>query len=67
MSRFSRKESSDLKEVETPIWKCTEASCPGWMRVEFSFEEQPNCPLCGAEMLQDTKQAPKLSQTFRNY
>jgi hypothetical protein len=50
--RWSKK--SDLQQerqqVPTEVWECPSENCLGWMRKDFSFEEEPKCPLCGTKM-----------------
>ncbi|SEO58640.1 Cold-inducible protein YdjO [Amphibacillus marinus] len=50
-----------VEEVETPIWSCLNDECSGWMREDYSFEQEPTCPLCQSEMEKDSKVLPKLS------
>ncbi|SDC37481.1 Cold-inducible protein YdjO [Pelagirhabdus alkalitolerans] len=50
-----------VEEVETKIWSCTSETCAGWMRVDYSFEKEPTCPLCHEPMIEETKTLPKLS------
>ncbi len=57
---FSRGRREPLPEVETLVWSCTNDSCHGWMRDSFSFQKEPNCPLCDSEMLQETRVLPKI-------
>lgn len=57
---FSRGRREPLPEVETIVWSCTNDDCNGWMRDSFSFQEEPNCPLCESEMLKETRVLPKL-------
>ncbi|MCP8969566.1 cold-shock protein [Ectobacillus ponti] len=37
-------------QEEVPVWECSSEDCKGWMRKNFSFTENPDCPLCGSEM-----------------
>ena len=56
---FNKREEKP-EEVETEVWSCTSEDCPGWMRNNFSFEEEPSCPLCKSVMTQETRVLPKL-------
>ncbi|SFE42920.1 cold-shock protein [Alteribacillus iranensis] len=47
-------------EVETSIWSCTNEDCSGWMREDFTFEKQPDCPLCQSSMERETKTLPQI-------
>ncbi|MCT2537205.1 cold-shock protein [Aquibacillus koreensis] len=49
-----------LPEVETTVWACTSDTCPGWMRQNYSFEEEPACPLCKSEMVKEERTITKL-------
>ena len=51
-----------VEEVDTKIWSCTNEECAGWMRVDYSFDEKPACPLCESEMVQETKVLPKITK-----
>lgn len=50
-----------VEEIETEVWSCSSESCPGWMREAYSFEKEPECPLCQSEMTRETRVLPKLS------
>ncbi|MDL4840311.1 cold-shock protein [Aquibacillus rhizosphaerae] len=49
-----------VPEVETIVWACTNESCPGWMREDYSFDKVPACPLCKSEMVKEERVLPKL-------
>lgn len=57
---FSRGPKEPLPEVETKVWACTNGDCQGWMRESFSFEAEPECPLCQSNMEQETRMLPEL-------
>jgi len=57
---FSRGQKEPLPEVETNVWACTSESCQGWMRESFSFETNPECPLCHSEMTKEVRMLPGL-------
>ncbi|MBO1582362.1 MULTISPECIES: cold-shock protein [Bacillus] len=52
------------KPVEDPeeiaVWECQSESCHGWMRKNFSLEEEPKCPLCKGDMKSGTRLLQKL-------
>ncbi|AZJ22886.1 cold-shock protein [Bacillus wiedmannii] len=52
------------KPVEDPeaiaIWECTAKDCRGWMRKNFSLEEEPKCPLCKNDMNSSERLLQKL-------
>ena len=48
---YNRKRNEEpLPKVQTSVWDCESDDCIGWMRKDFSFETDPNCPLCGSKM-----------------
>lgn len=49
-----------VEEVETVVWSCVSEDCAGWMRAAYSFDKEPACPLCKAEMIEETRVLPKL-------
>ncbi|MGN7381023.1 Uncharacterised protein [Chlamydia abortus] len=63
MKNFPNKSKSEKEPpvIEAKVWICTGDQCPGWMRAEFTFAEQPECPLCHSEMSLGVKVVPKIS------
>ncbi|TFJ94307.1 cold-shock protein [Lentibacillus salicampi] len=57
---FSRGPKQPVPEVETNVWSCTNEDCAGWMRESFSFNEEPECPLCHASMEKEVRVLPEL-------
>lgn len=57
---FSRGQKEPLPEVETNVWACTSETCQGWMRESFSFNTNPECPLCQSEMKKEVRMLPGL-------
>ncbi|WP_164670319.1 cold-shock protein [Virgibacillus doumboii] len=57
---FSRGPKEPVKEVETNVWSCSNGDCSGWMRESYSFEEEPECPLCKSSMEQEVRILPEL-------
>ncbi|WP_369899717.1 cold-shock protein [Bacillus manliponensis] len=58
-----RNKKNDVTEVapeQVPVWECGSEECLGWMRKNFSFEEEPTCPLCGSEMTSGERLLPRL-------
>lgn len=58
---FARGPKEPVEEVDTKVWVCTGETCQGWMRESYSFETNPECPLCESEMIQEVRSLPKLS------
>ncbi|WP_223068063.1 cold-shock protein [Paenibacillus caui] len=57
---YRKKTFEEIPEEPTPIWSCTNESCNGWMRDNFTFDYTPVCPLCSASMEKGTKVLPLL-------
>ncbi|MGZ9585748.1 cold-shock protein [Paenibacillus marinisediminis] len=58
---YNRKNAvEDIPEVSTAIWSCETDTCKGWMRDNFSFQEEPTCPLCNSPMIKGEKMLPVL-------
>ncbi|MFX3625505.1 MAG: cold-inducible protein YdjO-related protein [Ectobacillus sp.] len=50
---WSKKKDSldqERKRENVAVWECESNDCLGWMRQNFSFDDHPTCPLCGAKM-----------------
>nr|WP_040949271.1 cold-shock protein [Gorillibacterium massiliense] len=57
---YAKKAPEVIEEVQTPVWTCENETCNGWMRVNFVFQDEPNCPLCGNTMLKESRMLPVL-------
>ncbi len=57
---FARGPKEPVPEVDTNVWSCTGEECQGWMRESFSFEKEPECPLCKAKMELEVRMLPGL-------
>lgn len=55
-----------VEEIETKVWSCTAEDCAGWMRVDYSFDQNPVCPLCNSEMHEETKILPIITKQILN-
>ncbi|WP_315899208.1 cold-inducible protein YdjO-related protein [Paenibacillus cremeus] len=63
-----------VEEAETDVWQCSSSSCNSWIRANFTFNDEPACPLCGSATTKGTKmlpvivnQAKELRQTENNW
>jgi hypothetical protein len=63
MYNSRKKPLEELPEELTAIWSCTNDSCKGWTRDNFSFSVQPICPLCQSEMVKGEKMLAILVNT----
>ncbi|MGD8189558.1 cold-shock protein [Brevibacillus ginsengisoli] len=57
---YSKKNQEPIVEQQTDIWTCSKDNCSCWMREDLSFDKEPTCPMCGSDMLKDTKMLPPL-------
>lgn len=57
---FSRGPKEPVPEVETNVWACTSEDCNGWMRESFSFDKEPECPLCQSIMTTEVRVLPEV-------
>ena len=57
---FNKNNREPVPEEETAIWACENSDCLGWMRDAYSFDKEPKCPLCHADMIRDTRTLPVL-------
>lgn len=65
---YSRKPTfEELPEAMTAIWTCTGENCKGWMRANFSFEDEPACPYCQSEMISEMRSLPILVNSSQIY
>ncbi|MFC5653487.1 cold-shock protein [Paenibacillus solisilvae] len=58
---FSKKHIEPIPEEDTSIWTCSNDGCTCWMRDDFSFGEQPSCPICSSSMISGIKTLPILT------
>lgn len=57
---FMRRQAEPVPESETAVWACSDEQCPGWMRSEFCFEDEPTCPLCHTSMVREMRILPEI-------
>ncbi|SDG92686.1 Cold-inducible protein YdjO [Alteribacillus persepolensis] len=60
MAYFNQRKEAP-PEVETNVWSCTNEGCSGWMRENFTFDNEPRCPLCDSDMKKDIKTLPQIN------
>jgi hypothetical protein len=59
---YSRKpQAVEIPEEMTEVWTCSNEGCNCWMRNNFAFEAEPDCPSCRVPMVRGTKMLPQLS------
>lgn len=63
MYNSRRKPLDEAEAVMTAIWSCTNETCKGWMRSNFSFSDQPVCPQCGSGMQKGEKKLQVVENT----
>jgi hypothetical protein len=59
---YRRNNEEEIIPEETKVWECTSDTCNGWVRDNFTFSDEPSCPLCNSEM----KPATKMLQAINN-
>jgi hypothetical protein len=52
---YKRNNMEEVEPEETKVWECTSDTCKGWIRANFTYDQQPECPLCKSEMKASTK------------
>ncbi|MFC4775894.1 cold-shock protein [Paenibacillus sp. GCM10023252] len=57
---YSKKNTEPVPEEQTAVWTCSKDGCECWMRDDFSFQSQPQCPICSSSMEQSMKLLPVL-------
>jgi len=58
----TRQAASEVNIVETPVWTCSNRNCKCWLRDEFSFSQNPVCPLCKSGMVKNSKKLPEIQK-----
>ncbi|WP_422664952.1 cold-shock protein [Aneurinibacillus uraniidurans] len=57
----ARQQLEEVPLFEIVVWSCENESCNGWMRQDYSFIAQPDCPLCQSRMNMENRMLPQLS------
>ena len=47
---YRRNNTEEIILEETKVWECTSEDCKGWIRDNFTSNDEHKCPLCGSEM-----------------
>ncbi|MBB6673559.1 cold-shock protein [Cohnella nanjingensis] len=63
MYNSRKKPLEEVQQELTTIWSCTNEHCNGWIRDNFSFSAQPQCPQCGHDMAKTEKMLPVVVNT----
>lgn len=58
---YAKKAALPIEEVQTTVWSCSNEQCDCWMRENFSFHNEPLCPICESHMIQGIRMLPVLS------
>jgi rRNA maturation endonuclease Nob1 len=53
MYRRNNMEEIVLEEIK--VWECVSEDCKGWIRDNFTSNDEHMCPLCGSEMQTGTR------------
>ncbi|MGP4041416.1 cold-shock protein [Gracilibacillus sp. D59] len=57
---YFNNQKEPVQKVETNVWSCVSDDCQGWMRENYSFEEEPACPICKSEMKKEVRVIPEM-------
>jgi len=57
---FMRRQAESVPEADTVVWSCSDQNCTGWMRLGFSFDDEPDCPFCHAPMVKEIRRLPEI-------
>ena len=52
---YRRNNMEEVVLEETKVWECASDACKGWIRDNFTSNDEHKCPLCGSEMIAGTK------------
>jgi Cold-inducible protein YdjO len=53
MAYYSKRSVKEHVYQDTMVWQCSACNC--WSRKEFVTAEEPVCPLCSSEMVEEMK------------
>lgn len=62
MYKRNTQEQEVINYIDTSIWDCQAENCNGWMREDFSLEENPTCPMCGEIMIHEIRNLPEIKK-----
>ena len=63
---YRRNNTEEIIPEETKVWECTSEDCKGWIRDNFTSNDEHVCPLCSSEMKPGTRMLQAINNT-RNY
>ena len=63
---YRRNNTEEVIPEETKVWECTSSECKGWIRDNFTSNDEHKCPLCGSEMTPGTRMLQAINNP-RNY
>lgn len=64
---YRRQVPEVIPEENTEVWSCTSDTCKGWMRTDFTFLNEPACPLCASSMTQETRMLPIVNRMGNSF
>ncbi len=50
---YNKKPASQYVYADVTVWQCSACNC--WSRLEFVQSDEPNCPVCNSQMIQQVK------------
>ena len=66
MYNSRKKQLEEIPQEMTAIWSCSNEDCNGWMRENFAFSSQPDCPQCGNVMVKGERKLTVLVNSTLN-
>ncbi|RFU65353.1 cold-inducible protein YdjO-related protein [Peribacillus glennii] len=65
---FGKKNSEEPVVImeDTIVYACEAPNCKGWMRKEFSADNQ-TCPMCGGHLLEEIRELPKIQTEYNTF
>ena len=52
---YRRNNMEEVVLEETKVWECASDTCKGWIRDNFTSNDEHKCPLCGSKMNAGTR------------
>jgi rRNA maturation endonuclease Nob1 len=58
---YRRNNMEEVIPEETKVWECISDDCKGWIRDNFTSNDEHICPLCGSEMKAGSGMLPAIN------
>ncbi|TVY04353.1 cold-inducible protein YdjO-related protein [Cohnella terricola] len=62
MAKYGRTKqfAGEIEMVDTSVWACANQGCKCWIREDYSFAENPLCPICESSMVREVRSLPEI-------